>query len=62
MSSDYSALTIREAGGLLASLAVSAVELVDATSRRIDETEPIIHSYALVLADATRMAAIELDR
>jgi Asp-tRNA(Asn)/Glu-tRNA(Gln) amidotransferase A subunit family amidase len=35
---------------------------VEATLCHIDETEPVIHAYALVLADAARMAAIEVDR
>jgi aspartyl-tRNA(Asn)/glutamyl-tRNA(Gln) amidotransferase subunit A len=62
MSTDYTALTIVDAGRLLASRAISAVELVEATLQRIDQTEPVIHAYALVLADAARMAAIEVDR
>jgi amidase len=62
MSTEQTDLTVVDAGRLLASRAISAVELVEATLQRIDQTEPVIHAYALVLADAARMAAIEVDR
>jgi aspartyl-tRNA(Asn)/glutamyl-tRNA(Gln) amidotransferase subunit A len=55
-------LTIREAGALLARRELSAVALVEATLRRIEETEPLIHAYTLVLAEQARDAARQVDR
>ncbi len=55
-------LTIDEASALLEQRSVSAVELVEDTLDRIAETEPIIHAYALVLADQAREVAAEADR
>ena len=41
---------------------VSAVEVVDAHLERIDETEPRIHAFMTVLADAARQQAADVDR
>src|SRR5205814_8715977 len=50
-------LTLREASDLVADGKVSAVELLEATLRRVDEPEPFVHAYASVGADAARAAA-----
>lgn len=55
-------LSIGEAGALIASRSISALELVEATLRRITETEPLIHAYTLVLAEQARAEARRLDR
>jgi aspartyl-tRNA(Asn)/glutamyl-tRNA(Gln) amidotransferase subunit A len=55
-------LTVREAGTLLARREVSALELVEATLRRIEETEPLIHAYALVLTEQARDTARQVDQ
>lgn len=55
-------LSIREAGTLLAQRAISALELVEATLRRIEETEPAIHAYTLVLAEQAQAQARQADQ
>ena len=60
--SDLSQLTIHEAGGLVRRREVSSVELTDAILRRIDATEPLVHAYAIVLAEAAREEAAQVDR
>ena len=62
MSTAITDLTIREAGKLVAARSISVLDLVEATLARIDETEPVVHAYALVLADQARARARELDR
>jgi aspartyl-tRNA(Asn)/glutamyl-tRNA(Gln) amidotransferase subunit A len=55
-------LTIAEAATLLAQRSVSALELVEATMRRIEETEPRVHAYATVFAEEARRDARQADR
>jgi aspartyl-tRNA(Asn)/glutamyl-tRNA(Gln) amidotransferase subunit A len=55
-------LTICEAGDLLRRRVVSAVDLTEATLQRIEETEPVVHAYALVLAERARRSAHHADR
>jgi aspartyl-tRNA(Asn)/glutamyl-tRNA(Gln) amidotransferase subunit A len=63
---DLTGLSISEAGRLLLQRSVSVSDLVEATLRRIEETEPSVHAYATVTATAARDAAKaaqgELDR
>src|SRR5262249_28228560 len=54
---DLDALTIREAARLLRDRKLSAVELTDATLRRIDETEPLVHAYVRVMSEQAMVAA-----
>src|SRR5579863_356154 len=61
MTQDIVDLSIREAGTLLAQRDLSATDLVEATLRRIEETEPVVHAYALVLAEQARAAARAAD-
>src|SRR5436853_7427392 len=60
--SDSADLTIAEAATLLAQRSVSALELVEATMRRIEETEPLGHAYATVFAEEARRDARQADR
>ena len=57
-------LTIREAGALLRSGALSAMELTEGILARIAATEPVVHAYVQVLGDeamaAARVAEAEL--
>ena len=55
-------LSISEAGDLLRRRVVSAVDLTEATLQRIEETEPVVHAYVLVLAERARRAAYQADR
>jgi aspartyl-tRNA(Asn)/glutamyl-tRNA(Gln) amidotransferase subunit A len=55
-------LTIHEAGALLRLRSVSSTDLVEASLRRIEETEPVLHAYATVLADSARADAKQADR
>lgn len=55
-------LTIAQAAALLRRRAVSSLELVEAMLSRIETTEPLVHAYALVLADAARREAKQADR
>ncbi len=50
-------LTISEAAAALAARSVSSAEVLEATLARIEETEPLVHAYAFVLADAARESA-----
>jgi Asp-tRNA(Asn)/Glu-tRNA(Gln) amidotransferase A subunit family amidase len=59
---DLPALTVRDVGELLARRALSAVELLQATLERIDETEPLVHAYAHVNAEAAFQAARRADQ
>ena len=59
---DLLALTIRDVGELLARRSLSAVELLQATLERIDETEPLVHAYAHVNIEAAFEAAHRADR
>lgn len=54
-------LSIREASDLVAQKRVSSVELVDAELERINETEPLVHAYAHVMADTAREEARRAD-
>jgi len=54
-------LTIREASELLAKRSVSSVELVEATLRKIEETDPFVHAYENVFADDALKAAHQAD-
>lgn len=60
--SELTDLTIREVSDLLAKRSVSAVELTEANLRKIEETEPIVHAYASVLADEALKAARQADQ
>ena len=51
-----------EQARLVAAGEVSARELVEATLRRIDELDPLLHAYRVVLADQALERAAELDR
>lgn len=55
-------LTIAEAGRLLRSRQVSALELLDSVLQRAHETEPLVHAYALLLGERARKDAIQADR
>ena len=55
-------LTLRQASELLAAGETSAVELLEATLRQIDATEPFVHAYAYVAADQARAAAATADQ
>jgi aspartyl-tRNA(Asn)/glutamyl-tRNA(Gln) amidotransferase subunit A len=63
---DLGSVTIREVTRLLRLRKLSAVELIEATLRRIDETEPLVHAYVHVAAeqalDAARRADAEAPR
>jgi aspartyl-tRNA(Asn)/glutamyl-tRNA(Gln) amidotransferase subunit A len=54
-------LTLREASDRLAARETSAVELLDATLRQIEATEPHVHAYAYVARDQARAAAQAAD-
>jgi len=58
---DLGSVTIREASRLLREGKLSAVELVRATLRRIDETEPVVHAYVHVAAEQALAAARRAD-
>jgi aspartyl-tRNA(Asn)/glutamyl-tRNA(Gln) amidotransferase subunit A len=58
---DVTELTIAEAGDLLKRRSISSTELVSATLRRIEETEPAVHAYARVLVDRAFEAAARVD-
>ena len=55
-------LTIREANTLLSQRSISSVELIESALSRIEETEPIVHAFALVLSEEARNAALQADR
>ena len=54
-------LSITEASDLLRRRSVSSVELTDATLRRIEETDPVVHAYVLVLSERARRSAYQAD-
>lgn len=58
---DLDALTIGEASRLLRARALSAVELLQATLRRLDDTEPLVHAYVHVTAEQALAAARRAD-
>ena len=58
---DLGSVTIREASRLMRERKLSAVELVEATLRRIDETEPVVHAYVHVAAQQALAAAQRAD-
>jgi aspartyl-tRNA(Asn)/glutamyl-tRNA(Gln) amidotransferase subunit A len=60
--SDPVELTIAEAGAALAAGELSSRGLVEATLARIEETEPLLHAYASVEAEAALLAAEQADR
>jgi aspartyl-tRNA(Asn)/glutamyl-tRNA(Gln) amidotransferase subunit A len=55
-------LPITEAVQLLRQRETSSVALTEATLERIAATEPVVHAYALVLAERARRAAYHADR
>jgi aspartyl-tRNA(Asn)/glutamyl-tRNA(Gln) amidotransferase subunit A len=54
-------LTIGAAAALLGSGSLTSVELTQAVLARIEATEPDVHAYALVMADAALLAAEASD-
>jgi aspartyl-tRNA(Asn)/glutamyl-tRNA(Gln) amidotransferase subunit A len=54
-------LSLREASDLIAQKRVSSEELVDAELERINETEPLVHAYAHVMAETAREEARRAD-
>ncbi len=58
---DLTSLTLAEASERLQERSVSAVELMEATLRRIEATEPLIHAFAWRDADAAMDAARRAD-
>jgi Asp-tRNA(Asn)/Glu-tRNA(Gln) amidotransferase A subunit family amidase len=58
---DLGSVTIREASHLLRLRKLSTVELIEATLRRIDETEPLVHAYVHVAAEQALAAARRAD-
>jgi hypothetical protein len=54
-------LSLTAAGEQVKAREVSSVDLVEATLRRIDETEPVVHAYATVMAASARADAARLD-
>lgn len=55
-------LSITEASDALRRGEISSVELTEATLRRIAATEPVVHAYALVLAERARRSGYQADR
>jgi Asp-tRNA(Asn)/Glu-tRNA(Gln) amidotransferase A subunit family amidase len=58
---DLDALTIARARDLLRDGKLSAVELLEATLRRIEETEPLVHAYVHLMAESALAAARQAD-
>ena len=54
-------LTIRDASARFLRREVSAVELIEATLERIEQTDPKVHAYATVMAEAARRDASRAD-
>ncbi len=54
-------LSLTAAGEQVKARQVSSADLVEATLRRIDETEPVVHAYATVMAASARADAARLD-
>jgi aspartyl-tRNA(Asn)/glutamyl-tRNA(Gln) amidotransferase subunit A len=61
MSSELCFLTVQRAAALIASRALSPVELVEAHLRRIDALEPVLRSYITVAADQALARAREAE-
>jgi aspartyl-tRNA(Asn)/glutamyl-tRNA(Gln) amidotransferase subunit A len=55
-------LSLAAVGEQIRARAVSCAELVEATLRRIEATEPVVHAYATVTAESARANAARLDR
>jgi len=55
-------LTIAEAAARVARRELSARELVEATLKRIAETEPMVHAYVTVMAESARKSADRIDK
>ncbi len=53
--------SIAEAAARISRRELSASELVEATLARIEETEPLVHAYAAVMADSARRDAARVD-
>jgi aspartyl-tRNA(Asn)/glutamyl-tRNA(Gln) amidotransferase subunit A len=58
---DLGSATIGEVSRLLLLRKLSAVELLEATLRRIDETEPLVHAYVHVAGEQALAAARRVD-
>jgi Asp-tRNA(Asn)/Glu-tRNA(Gln) amidotransferase A subunit family amidase len=54
-------LTLRQASDLVHNRSVSSIELTDATLKRIEATEPLIHAFASLRPDEARLEAGEAD-
>lgn len=54
-------LSLSEASELLEDRSLGAVELLEATLDRLEETEPLVHAYARVDVDGARTAARAVD-
>jgi aspartyl-tRNA(Asn)/glutamyl-tRNA(Gln) amidotransferase subunit A len=54
-------LSISEASDLLRRRFVSSVELTDATLRRIEATDPVVHAYVTVLSERARRSAYHAE-
>ncbi len=59
--SELADLSLSQASDLLDRRSVGAVELLDATLARLEETEPLVHAYARVDVDGARKAARAVD-
>jgi hypothetical protein len=59
---DLDTLTIARARNLLQKRQLGAVELIEATLRRIDQTEPLVHAYVQVLAETKRRCSALVTR
>src|SRR5258708_34998048 len=55
-------LTIAQAAAKVARRELSSRELVDATLKKIAETEPMVHAYATVMAESARKSADRIDK
>jgi aspartyl-tRNA(Asn)/glutamyl-tRNA(Gln) amidotransferase subunit A len=60
--SEIADLTIAEAAAKVSRRELSSRELVDATLKRIAETEPQVHAYATVMAQSARKDADRVDK
>ena len=60
--SDLDTLTIAEAARLLRERQLSVTELMAATLRRLDETEPLVHAYVHVMREGAMAAARRADQ
>jgi aspartyl-tRNA(Asn)/glutamyl-tRNA(Gln) amidotransferase subunit A len=54
-------LTIAEAAARISRRELSSADLVEATLERIEETEPLVHAYATVMAESARRDAARAD-